>query len=82
MLLAYAKNRSEKPTHHTYKLLGESTTSFQVKREDRAQAQVFTKATFDALLDSGRLEIIDEVTFKVEIDKDFNPQAQFKPVEL
>ena len=82
MLLQYAKNRQEKPTHHTFKLKGESTTAYEVLRNDRSQTQVFTKATFDALLDAGKLEIIDEFTFKVEIDKDFNPRAQFKPIEF
>jgi hypothetical protein len=62
---------NDKPTHHTYELLGESSTAFQVKRQDRGTPQVFTKATFQALLAEGRLEIIDDYTFKVKTDENW-----------
>lgn len=72
----------EKPTHHTYTIEGVSSTALKVKRSDRASSQTFTKATFASLLKEGRLEIIDNTTFKVEIDTNFDPNAQFKPIDL
>lgn len=80
MLKAFVASLNEKPTHHTYELLGESTTAFQVKRQDRGTPQVFTKATFQALLEEGRLEIIDDYTFKVEIDTNYDPNSSFKAI--
>ena len=80
MLSAFVASLNEKPTHHTYELLGESSTAFQVKRQDRGTPQVFTKATFQALLEEGRLEVIDEYTFKVEIDTNYDPNSSFKGI--
>lgn len=72
----------EKPTHYTYTIEGASATALKVLRSDRVKSQTFTKATFQALLEEGRLEIIDNSTFKVEIDTDFDPNSQFTPISL
>lgn len=70
-----------KPTHYTYEIKGVSANALKVVRNDRTSSQTFSKRTFQALLEEGRLEIINNSTFKVEIDKDFNPDSQFDSLD-
>ena len=70
-----------KATHHTYTILGVSDTQLRVLRSDKTEEQIFSRATFADLMEKGRLEVIDNKTFKVEIDKDWKPANQFKTIE-
>jgi hypothetical protein len=71
----------QKPTHYTYEIVGVSANALKVKRNDRASAQTFSKKTFQALLAEGRLTILNNSTFQVEIDKEWNPDSQFDSLD-
>ena len=78
-LNAWASN--EKPTHYTYEIKGVSATALKVVRNDKVTPQTFSKKTFQALLEDGRLTILTNSTFQVEIDKDFDPNSQFDDLD-
>ena len=67
----------EKPTHYTYEIKGVSANALKVVRNDKVTPQTFSKKTFQALLEEGRLTILNNSTFQVEIDKEWNPDSQF-----
>jgi hypothetical protein len=67
----------EKPTHYTYEIKGVSANALKVVRNDKVTPQTFSKKTFQALLDEGRLTILNNSSFKVEIDKEWDPNSQF-----
>jgi hypothetical protein len=67
----------EKPTHYTYEIKGVSANALKVVRNDKVTPQTFSKKTFQALLEEGRLTILSNSTFQVEIDKEWNPDSQF-----
>jgi hypothetical protein len=67
----------EKPTHYTYEIKGVSANALKVQRNDKVTPQTFSKKTFQALLEEGRLTILNNSTFQVEIDKEWNPDSQF-----
>ena len=73
---------SEKPSHYTYKIVGVSTTALQVLRSDKSRPQTFTKATFQRLVEEGRLEILTNDSFRVARDEDFDPNSQFDKLDL
>lgn len=77
-----AWSQTEKPKNFTYTIKGVSDTALLVQRSDKASTQSFTKTTFADLLKKGKLTIVDNTTFTVERDENYNPADQFKAVDL
>lgn len=71
----------EKPTHYTYEIKGVSANALKVVRNDKVTPQTFSKKTFQALLEEGRLTILNNSSFKVEIDQEWNPDSQFDDLD-
>lgn len=74
--------KSEDSNVLTYTIKGISDTALLVRRSDKSTDQQFTKVTFQDLLSKGKLKIVDNTTFTVEKDKDYNPLSQFKAIDL
>lgn len=74
--------KSEDSNVLTYTIKGISDTALLVRRTDKSTDQQFTKVTFQDLLSKGKLKIVDNTTFTVEKDKDYNPLSQFKAIDL